>query len=211
MSARLRTRLAVLLVLLALLGLRAPSVEAQRMSGEPVSQLTANFDAANARTIQQLVDSLASVGVPSQILVDKAVEGARRGAPPDRVLSVLRSYAGHLKTAQAVLGSGKRNDVYQAAANALLAGVSVRVLHDLQSLRPASMLVLPLVVVTDLTLRGVPEDSAAAYVIRLLVADARDSDLTELQQSVAQGIIAGTRPAAAASSAMQQTLRRLTP
>jgi hypothetical protein len=197
--------------LLLVLTLLAPSADAQRGSSEPASQLTANFDGASARTIQQLVDSLASTGVPSQILIDKAVEGARKGAPPERVLSVIRSYAGHIKTAQAVLGSGKRNDVYQAAANALLAGVSVKVLHDLQSLRPAATLVLPLVVVTDLTLRGVPEDSAAAYVTRLLVADARDSDLAELQQNVAQGIIAGTRPAVAASSAVQQTLRRLNP
>ena len=181
------------------------------MPGEQASQLAANFDATSARTLQQLVDSLAATGVPSQILLDKAVEGARKGASTERVVAVIRSYAGHLRAAQTVLGSGKRNDLYQAAANALLAGVSVRVLHDLQQLRPASTLVLPLVVVTDLTLRGVPEDSAAAYVSRLLVADARDSDLTELQQSVAQGIIAGARPAIAASSAVQQTLRRLNP
>jgi hypothetical protein len=196
-------------LLLAALPVLASSANAQRMSGE--SQLAANFDAASARAVQQLVDSLALGGVPSQILVDKAVEGARRGASPERVMAVIRGYAGHLRAAQSGLGSGKRNDVYQAAANALLAGVSIKVVRDLQALRPASMLVLPLVVVTDLTLRGVPEDSAAAYVTRLLVADARDSDLVELQQSVAQGIVAGARPAVAASSAVQQTLRRLTP
>ena len=205
---RLASRHVRLLFALALL---APSAGAQRASSEAGSQLTANFDGASARTIQQLVDSLAATGVPSQILIDKAVEGARKGAPPERVLSVIRSYAGHIRTAQTILGSGMRNDVYQAAANALLAGVSVKVLHDLHALRPPPKLVLPLVVVTDLTLRGVPEDSAAVYVTRLLAADARDSDLAELQQSVAQGIIAGTRPAVAASSAAQQTLRRLNP
>jgi hypothetical protein len=187
----------------------ATPLRAQGAVRAPAPELSAYFDEARARAVQQLIDSAAAAGAPARILTAKAVEGARKGVPAARLTVALRRYAAHLATARSLLGAGAADDVYESAANALLAGVDPGVVRRLRELRPASQLVLPLVVVTDLTLRGVPPDSAGSYVTRLLGADARDPDLMDLQQTVARGIIAGARPAEAASRATEGTLRRL--
>ena len=186
----------------------APASYAQG-GASPRAPLSAYFDAGSERTMQQIIDSAAASGVPAGILVDKAIEGARKGVPAQRVVTVLRLYAQHLTVARGALGSDAGREAYEAAASAMLAGVDVGVVRHLARGRSGRALVLPLVVVTDLTLRGVSPDSAGTYVARLLDAAAVDGDLSELQQSVARGIAAGRRPAEAASNATEGALHRL--
>ncbi len=142
-----------------------------------------------------LVDSARSMGIPSEPVGDKALEGAAKRAPNDRIINVVRSRFRELVAARGALGSGALDAEVIAAADALHAGASAHVITALRTRRPNAPLTIPLAVLADLISRGVPADTASSAIIALATKPATDAEFAELRADVERDIAKGVPPA----------------
>jgi hypothetical protein len=169
---------------------------AEAQQSDPLSRLPA----AVRREIASIVDSARAANLPSEPLISKALEGTSKGAPPARIVAVVRQLARSLDEAARALGDGASEPELVAGATATQAGVNPRVLLELRASRPGQTLTTALVVMADMVARGVPPDIAGASIARLARAGASDPDLLALRVSIERDITAGVPPAAAAST-----------
>lgn len=168
------------------------------------------LDQATRPVIVALVDSARAAGLPVNPLVERALEGATKGAPGDVIATAVRRLAGDLGRARAALGSGASAAELYAGASALRAGTSPDVLSRLRHARGPQSVAMALAVLTDLVARGVPVDTAATAVLAL-AATARDEDLVEFRRAVERDIAIGAPPAAAASIRVNAAAREARP
>ena len=159
--------------------------------------------------VSQVIDSARSVGLPSEPLIQRALEGVLKGANGDRIVAAVRRLATDLGTARAALGTSAASAELEAGVAALRAGATPSVLAHLRERRRQSLTVA-LAVLADLVARGVPVDSAAAAVL-VLAPTARDVDLVEFRRAVERDIALGAPPAAATSVRLDATARAAAP
>ena len=107
-------------------------------------RLIDRLDPVTATAVQQLVDSARAAQLPSEPLVQKALEGATLGAGGDRIRNAVGTLLGQLDRARGALGSAASEAELTAGAGALRAGLSVETLQRLQAMRPGQPLVVPL-------------------------------------------------------------------
>ena len=201
MSASVKTTRRLLGALAALLALGAGPAAAQ--APRPAAErLAGRLDAGTRAQVLTLVDSAGREGLPVEPLVDKALEGASKGAPGPRIVLALRTLAGELGAAREALGRTASDPEVAAAAGALHIGVSGEELAELQKARGRQPITVALGVLSDLVARGVPADSATAAVLTLTEASVDDDELVEFRRSVERDIALGAPPAAAASVRM---------
>jgi hypothetical protein len=161
------------------------------------------LDPTTRTAVLSLVDSAHSAHVPSEPLVNKALEGSQKGADGARIVTAVRGLYGELRTARAALGANASTDEINAGANALHAGLPMR---NLAQLRVASQragrarVTLPLTVATDLVARGVPVPVASDVVLSLARAGLRDADFTMFQRNVRLDIEHGADASTAAQT-----------
>lgn len=146
--------------------------------------------------VTHVVDSARTAGLPVEPLVDRALEGASKGAPAPLIAAAVRRLAADLGRARDVLGSATGPAELAAAADALRAGAPPEVILRLRNALGARRLAVPLGVTADLTARGVPADTAATLVITIARSVA-DADLLALQRDVERDIALGAPPLAA--------------
>jgi hypothetical protein len=149
----------------------------------------ARLDAATGQVVARLVDSARAARLPSEPLVDKALEGASKHAPGARIAEAVRALLVDLGRARGALGGGSEAELTAGAA-ALRAGVAPDVLAELRRARGAAALSVPLATLADLVSRGVPALAARGV---------SDAGYVELRRVVESDIGAGVPPAAAAS------------
>lgn len=165
----------------------------------------ARLDPETRLTVQALLDSADATGVPREPLVDRALEGAAKGAPGTAIVAAVRRLAGELSHARGLLGSAATVAELDAAAAALRAGATGDVIVRLRRERAARALAVPLAVLADLVASGVPVDDAARAVLAL--APGSDAQLVEFRRSVERDIALGALPAAAAAVRLNATAR----
>lgn len=163
------------------------------------ARLDARFDARARAALERLIDSAYAAGIPAEPLVDKALEGASKGAPTEAVLRAVRGLAGDLATARTALGNGSLVGELSAGAAAIRAGVDPGALRSLRRDRPGQPLVVALGVLTDLIARGVPAEGASRSVLALTKAGIVDEQLVAFRREVERDIGVGAPPAAALS------------
>lgn len=156
------------------------------------------LDPATGQVIARLVDSARAANLPSEPLVDKALEGASKHAPGARIADAVRALLADLGRARGALGGGSEAELTAAAA-ALRAGVAPRALADLRRARGDALLSVPLATLADLVSRGVPVETAQEVVVALAARGVSDAGYVELRRVVEADIGAGVPPAAAAS------------
>lgn len=203
MTGRLLSRLAALALLAAAAG-AAPLGAQARPAAE---RLAARLDAETRTQVLAEVDAARLAGLPTEKLVDRALEGASKRAPGPRIVIGVRRLRAALAEARGALGASSTPIEVEAGASAIEANVGARVLAGLRRARPDGSLTVPLAVLTDLVAYGVPVDTAARTV--LAVARARDAALVAYQRDVERDISVGAVPATAASlraGALEQTL-----
>jgi len=185
-----------ILGLAAVLGalVRPPAAAAQ------VERLAGRLDERTRAAVTAIVDSVRAAGVPGDPLVNKALEGASKGADGARIVAAVRALAAGLARARAALGTGASEPELVAGAAALRAGAAPSFLERLRGDFPREPLVVPLAVMADLVGRGVPPDTAAVSVLALVRAGVREADLVAFRQSVERDIALGA-PAGAAATA----------
>lgn len=194
------------LLALALLGFLIPaSTPAQGID----SRLVARLDPPTRAAVVAIVDSAKQVGLPTEPLVDKALEGAAKKAPSQQIVAAVRIFAGQLSEARRALGGNSNESELVGGAQAIRAGISIQQLERLRSIRAGVRIAAALTVVSDLVSREVPLDTAVSVVSGLVRASATDEQLLAVRADIETDILAGKPPAVAASSrgqALEQTL-----
>jgi len=173
----------------------------------------ARLDSTTRLVVAAVVDSARRTRVPTEPLIDKALEGARKGADGTRIVSAVRGLYAELRSARAALGTGAATDEITAGANALHAGMPMRTLTQLRSVSQhagRAKVTLPLTVYTDLIARKVPSAVASDVVLSLARAGLRDGDYAMFQRNVRLDIENGADAATAAQTrARGATLRNV--
>src|SRR5438067_2721051 len=158
------------------------------------------LDSISRPIVTALVDSARAAALPTEPLVQRALEGATKRASADRIVAAVRRLALDLGHARDALGPTTSPPELGAGAAALRAGAPPVILTELRRIRRESLTV-PLAVLTDLVASGVPVDSAAAAVLSL-AAKSRDTDLVEFRRAVERDIALGAPPASATAAAV---------
>ena len=168
------------------------------------ARLEGRLDAETARLVRLSVDSAAAAGLPAGPLVNKALEGASKGAAPDRIVLAVRTLATDLRAARAALGPRASEAELVAGVGALRAGAKGDVLARVKRARGESSALLPLAVLSDLVAQGIPVDRAATVILGLAERRAADGQYRNLPRAHGRGGAPAVGPAAPASPAAQQ-------
>jgi len=155
------------------------------------------LDPETRSVVVWVVDSARAVGLPSEPLIQRALEGATKGAAGPRIAAAVRRLATDLGTARTALGQRTSAPELEAGVAALRAGASPEVLTRLRDARRPP-LTMALAVLADLVASGVPADSASAVVLAM-APTARDADLVEFRKAVERDISLGAPPGASAA------------
>ena len=138
------------------------------------ADLFAQVDAA-ARAAEQ-------DGIPGDILFNKALEGAAKRVPADRLMPAVEAYAGRLRQARGAFGPGAQGPLLVAGADALQRGVGADLLHGLgQSPDRSPMACL---VLADLVETGIGGDHALSLVREALQRRAREQQMLDMPAQV---------------------------
>jgi hypothetical protein len=148
------------------------------------SRLIERLDTATAASVQQVVDSARSAGLPTEPLVQKALEGGTLGASGERIVAAVEALHGQLGRARDALGENANDAELTAAAGALRAGLPPTALRRLQSLRSGQPLVVPIAVLTDLVAEGVSPEQATRSVLDLARDGRPDDEFVALRRQV---------------------------
>jgi len=178
-------------LLCALLGAAAPLHGQDR-------RLEGRLDSETRRAVLALVDSARTAGLPTEPLIQKALEGESKGADGARIVGAVHALLGRLHAARAALGRTASDAELVAGAAAIHVGVAPDRLERLRNASSGAPLALALVALADLVQRGVPPDTAATAIETLALARAGDAEYRTLRLLVEQDIRTGAAPAAAA-------------
>jgi len=171
----------------------------------------ARLDSTTRVAVVVVLDSARKSRLPTEPIIDKALEGSKKGAESERIVIAVRGLFAELRTARSALGTGASTDEINAGANALHAGLPMR---NLAQLRAASQhagrsrVTLPLTVATDLVARGVPVGVASDVILSLAKAGLRDADFTVFQRNVRLDIERGADAATAAQTRARGAMLR---
>jgi len=187
-----RTRSGVALIGVAIacsLSLAAPG-EAQ----EP--RLQGRVPEPTRSAINVILDNAHAAGLPTEPLVDRALEGVAKGADPDRILAAVRRLSGELHSAFDALGPRSSAAEIVAGASAIRAGARAEDLAYLRELRADQPLTVATATLADLVAVGVPTDTAVAAVIAL-AEEADDAQYIAFRRNVERDIALGASPVTA--------------
>jgi hypothetical protein len=186
-------------LLLALPGPRAIAQEVQLPHDLPEATLIA---------LRVQIDSARAAELPTQPLVLKALEGVSKNAAHGQIVAAVRALRERLRIAASMYGTDRDEQVLEAAAAALYAGIDETTLRELaRSTRPEA-LGMALVVLSDLVLRGVPVSSARRAVLSLSAAGADARALSDYRRNVDEDIRTGLSPVRAAEVRLRGMLVR---
>jgi hypothetical protein len=173
------------LLALALTGAQAVAQEPRlvgRVSEETRSQLDGILNTARIS------------GLPTEPLVDRALEGVAKGARPELIVTAVNRLLDELRQARQAFGETASAAELTAGASALRAGATRDDLTRLRSLRPSQALTIPAGVLADLVAAGVAADTGIAAVLAL-ASNARDADYIAFRRNVERDIALGASPA----------------
>lgn len=173
-----------------LLVLGSTTVEAQ----EP--RLAGRLPELARQRIEAVLDSARALGLPTEPLIDRALEGSAKGAPPGLIANAVIRLRDELVVVRTALGESASTAELTAGASALRAGVRSHDLARLRSLRSGRPVTIAAAVLADLVAAGVPADTALGAVLAI-ARDAEDADYIAFRRSVQGDIEQGASPAAA--------------
>jgi len=162
------------------------------------ARLSARLDGRTAAAVSRVVDSARARSLPTEPLVQKALQGAAKRAPSARVLAAVNELLSELTAARSALGNRSTEAELVAGAGALHAGVPEATLARIRELRGGQSVTVAVGTLADLVARGVPVDGAASAILALLERRSADAEVIAFNKQVGQDIAAGAPPAVAA-------------
>ncbi|HEV8196955.1 MAG TPA: hypothetical protein VGP87_09975 [Gemmatimonadales bacterium] len=160
------------------------------------ARLDARLAPETAREIRLLLDSARAASLPTEPLIQKALEGQSKNAPPPRIIGAVRLLLGALRDARLALSEAASEPELVAGANALRAGAAPATVSALRRQRGRDLTV-PLSVLTDLVARGVTPVAASKAVSAMVDDGLADRDFLLLRTQVEQDIRTGVAPGSA--------------
>lgn len=154
-------------------------------------------------SVERLADEVERDGLPPDPVFAKALEGAAKGVPGDRLLPALNAYAARLRDARNLLGGAVDPAVLVAGVDALTRGVPAATLRGLE--RPERRPVA-LVVLADLVQSGIPADDALSVVREALARRAADDALLDIP-AMARRLLRDRGSTDAALDALRRRIR----
>jgi len=142
----------------------------------------ATLPAAAFEQIAAIARDAEQEGIPGDILYNKALEGAAKHVPADRLVPAVQAYRNRLLTARDAFGGEAGGSLLVAGADALQRGVGADLLRGLgrgQDRSPMAVLVL-----ADLVETGVPADEALSLVREAMQRRARDQRMLDMPGEV---------------------------
>lgn len=161
--------------MLILLGAPSPPLLGQE------ARLAARLPHGTAVEVQRLVDSAARLRLPTEPLIQKALEGESKGADSSRIMVAVGGLLARMDTARQALGNEASEAELVAGAAALRAGADPGSVHTLRTLRPNRSLFVPLSVLADLLSDGVPASQVWSSVRDMASNGASDAQFLRLR------------------------------
>jgi len=158
------------------------------------ARLEGKLDVETQAVVLRTLDSARTRGLPTEPLVDKALEGATKRAAGSRIQSAVSSLLGRLEAARDALAPNPSPRDITAGADALAFGATREALKAMRAIRPNESVAVPLGVLTQLVASGVPVRRATRVVADLLRRGARDEQLIALNDDVRSYVAAGASP-----------------
>jgi hypothetical protein len=147
---------------------------------------------AAAARVNEMAEAAGQDGVPPGLVYRKALEGAAKGIPPERIVRALEGYTVRLRQARSLVGPGHNAATLAAAAEALRRGVSADAVRRFAATRPGDRnLAVPLIVLGELTEAGVPTDRALEMVRTAMERGARGDRMLSLSAAVRRRMAQG--------------------
>jgi len=144
--------------------------------------------------LRSVFQDAAARGIPMAPLVTKLREGIAKQAEPERIRVATALLAKRLENAAVALAPVRSIDELSAGADALQVGVVIGTLRDMRRTWPVKPLTVPLGVLAELVVSGVPQATATRRVRELLVQGANSTQLAALGTNVRADISAGLAP-----------------
>lgn len=145
-------------------------------------RLAGRLDPSTLHAVNAVIDSSRAGGLPTEPLIQKALEGASKGAPGDRIIAAVRSLSGNMIAARSALGRESTEQEIVAGVAALRAGASPQAIRELRQARASRDVAVPLAVLADLVALGVQVETAYQSVLDLARTEADDAAFARLKQ-----------------------------
>lgn len=171
------------------------------------TRLLDRLDPQTAAAVTELVDSARALTLPTEPLVQKALEGESKGASGDAIVDAVRRLIHDLSVARAALGDDVGADALLLAAAVLDAGGTPRHLERLRTHRSREAFASGLAGMVYLMSRGVSAEQSLDHITAMLNARLSEGEFAALQRLVERDLRAGT-PAAEAAAVRTRALIR---
>jgi hypothetical protein len=198
-----RSRRALLVAALLLAPALAPApARAQQSSVQPTTlpsaartesrrtRLERALDRATLASLDAVIAQARDRGVPTEPLVDRALQGVMMETPSRTIVAAVGSLARRLDEARRWLAPSPTDAELQAGATALENSVPGATLREIRRAHTGSV-VVPLGVLTQLVAQKVPVDRASAMVVRLLRQGATPPQLVAIAHEVEGDVAVG--------------------
>jgi hypothetical protein len=173
------------------------------LAGQGVrSRLAGRVPPAVVREIDSIVLSARKDGLPTEPLIQKALEGGAKGASPDRIVAAVGASAGQLRVARALLEletASHPPDATEitAVAAALDRGVPSEQAERLATALPGEPMGPALHAVADLVGHGFDEDASVKLIVDAAHAGLRGLRLLDVAAAAVHALQRGAAPEAA--------------
>jgi hypothetical protein len=158
------------------------------------ARLGARLPGGLVTPVQSLVDSARNEKLPTEPLIQKALEGYSKGADSARIVSAVRGLLGQLGVARTALGPDAREADLVAGAACLRAGADPTMLSELRALSPGRSVAVPLGVLSDLVAAGVRVPRAWDAVRDVARTGGPDAEYLALRDRMAEPSTAQSPP-----------------
>jgi len=158
------------------------------------ARLAGKLDGETQAAVLRTLDSALTRGLPTEPLVDKALEGATKKAAGSRIQAAVSTMLVRLEAARDALAPNPGPRDIAAGADALAYGATRDALKTMRAIRPNESVAVPLGVLTQLVASGVPVTRATRVVADLMRRGARDEQLIALNEDVRSYVAAGASP-----------------
>jgi hypothetical protein len=155
-----------------------------------------------------LLDSARALSLPPEPLLQKALEGASKGADPGAIVTAVRGLLHDLERARTALAGETPAITLELAASALQAGASPASIERLREYRTKRSFDGALTGLVYLMSRGVSNDAAVNIIAGMLDAGLSPSEFVSLQRLVEQDVRSGVPPGDAARLRSRALIQR---
>ena len=159
-----------------------------------LGQAITPLDSATDAAIAPIVAQARAAKLPLNPLYAKAREGQVQRVPVPKIEAAVRTLLERLRSANEALAPDASEQELTAAADAIKNGVPVTTLTAMRKAGRDGSLAVPIGVLTQLVVRGVPVERASMQIVDLLQRGAVARNFIALEESVRQDVLAGRRP-----------------